>query len=89
MVDYIRCAICGKPHILTQDEYEETNGIRPKSYICVECIESFETDYILHRIECEKMDIYSNTFWNLEHRLAASISKDHEDGYIGVYIMPS
>lgn len=84
MVDHIHCLICGKPHILREDECEE----RPNSYICVACAKTFESDYILHRILCQKNGIHLSQFDLLEERLTRGTryEEDKENGYVDTYV---
>ena len=43
---------------------------QPYEYVCERCVATFSSDYILHRIECDRKGIYKKEFAILEARLS-------------------
>lgn len=65
---FIHCIICGKP-LYTDKEHHYA---LPKGYVCGMCYRSFESDYLIHRINCFEKNVTKPEFVFLESRLNCS-----------------
>ena len=71
---YIHCIICGKPLYIQDEQWV----VKPEGYICGMCKRSFESNYLLHRLNCFKTGIDKPEFTFLESRLNCSTYDDGE-----------
>lgn len=67
---HTHCIICSQPITISD------TGYLPKKYICKQCVASFPSEYILHRLECDEKDIVKKEFEILEARLNFGKTKD-------------
>lgn len=65
MKNHVHCIICSKPYEYEEEDFDGTL----KGYVCNDCVHSFSSEYILHRIQCHKEGIYKKEFAILEMRL--------------------
>ena len=66
---HVHCLICGEPY-----DYNDRNKTI-RRYICKECMNTFPTEYINFRIDCDKNGLYDDNFDILEWRLTFGATK--------------
>lgn len=75
MKNHIHCIICGEPHeIDTEDWYISEI---PAAWICNACAHSFDSQYLIHRIQCYKEGVHKPEFDTLEWRLTWGSQEEH------------
>ena len=71
---HVHCIICGTPLEISEEDEKHYSTIK---YVCADCVDTFSSEYILHRLECARNGINKDSFDRLEWRLTFGKDKPY------------